>query len=440
MVNIRSPGLKRATLLSVAGAALYGLSLILMDVAIARRYGTGTQAAVYQAAYMIPTLLIGMFSGGAILGAFVPIFVRLGGQCRHAEANAFLRATAGTLLAILIPLTALLVWAAPLLGETIASGFDAVERQELVDTLRLMLPMLVPHAIAYVYYGALVSIGRVAVANVGPLLIPALGMATAPWWDDHNGAALIATGYVVGSVCLALMAAWRLSLDGFGVFPTPPARSKEWRRFLRDYLATGIALAGLAFLLLVNQVVAASLSARDLAAFSFGIKLVLLAIAFFTTIVNSVALPHFSSLVANVGPRETWLRMREFTLRVFVITSLVALAWVLIAGWITSVVYARGEFNDADAALVANVQRAFLLQIPFYAVGIFSWRMLNALGEWKPLILATLPALVLNAASVSEFAAQFGVTGVAASYTLSIVVWAFILFVAMRNNLNHNVR
>ena len=435
MTLIRTSGLKRATLLSIAGAGIYGISLILMDVAIAHRYGTGTQAAVYQAAYMIPTLLVGMFSGGAVLGAFVPIFIRLGGQSRRFEANVFLRATTGTLLAILIPLTALLIWAAPLLAETIASGFDFTQRQELTNTLRLMLPMLVPHAVAYVYYSSLVSIGRVGVANIGPLLVPATGMATYPWWGDDNGATLIAVGYVLGSILLAGVTGWRLRLDGFRVIPIHPSCSAESRIFLRDYLTTGMALAALAVLLLVNQIVAARLSARDLAAFSFGTKLVLLAIAFFTTIVNSVVLPYFSSLVASHGHRETWVRMRQFTLRAFAITTLGTLVWILLSGWIVSIVYARGKFSAADAALVAHVQQAFVLQMPFYVVGIFCWRMLNALGEWKPLLLATLPALILNITIVSKLSSAYHVIGIACSYTLSIVLWALILFMALQKKL-----
>ena len=142
MAPIRNTGLKRATLFSVAGAGTYGVSLILMDVAIAYRYGTGTQAAVYQAAYIIPTLLVGIFSGGAVIGAFVPIFHRLVGQSSQAKADFFLRNTAGILLAILIPLTALLMGAAPVLAETIASGFTLSERQELTNQQKAVLDSL----------------------------------------------------------------------------------------------------------------------------------------------------------------------------------------------------------------------------------------------------------------------------------------------------------
>jgi len=227
----------------------------------------------------------------------------------------------------------------------------------------------------------------------------------------------------------------RLWLDGFQVTPIFLARSPQCGAFLRNYFITGIALAALAILLLVSQVVAASLSARDLAAFSFTTKLVLLALAFFTTVINSVALPHFSSLVASAGRRETWVHIRHFTLRAFVLTCLLSLLWFLLSEWIVSTVYARGVFDDTDAILVANVQRAFVLQIPFYVTGIFFWRMLNALCDWKPLLWATLPALLFNIATVSKLASMYHAVGIAGSYTLSIFIWALILFIALRKRL-----
>ena len=406
-----------------------------MDIAIAQRYGTGTQAAVYQAAYMIPTLLIAVFSGGAIIGAYIPIFIRLGGQLNQPEASEFLRSSAGMLLIVLTPLTAALIWSAPLLAETIASGFNPTEREEVTKTLRLMLPMLIPHAVSYVYYSSLVSTGRVGVANLLPLLIPASGLATYPWWGEHNGAELIAVGYSVGAILLALATGWRLRSVGLSVFPTRPSRSPDWTNFLHGYVTTGLALAALSVLFLISQIVAAGLSARDLAVFSFGTKLILLALAFFTTIVNSVALPHFSSLIISAGRAETWVRLRYFLLLAFVLASIGTAIWVLLSGWIVSAIYASGEFSNADSDLVANVQCAFVLQIPFYVIGIFCWRMFNALGEWKPLLIATLPALIVNASVATPLASEYQATGIAAGYTLSIAVWAMILLITLRRKL-----
>ena len=406
-----------------------------MDAAIAQRYGTGAQAAVYQAAYIIPTVLIGMFSGGAILGAFVPTFIRLGGQQRQPEAEVFLKSTAGLVLAVLIPLVVMLMGATPQLVAAVASGFDSTGRNQVEQTLRLMLSMLFLHGIAYVYCSALVSIGRVGLANLAPLLIPLAGLATYPWWAAQNGAELIAIGYVLGTLLMAVGLGFRLRLDGFRVLPTRPGRSPEWKSFLNTYAISSLAYAALSALLLVNQAFAGSLSSRDLATFSYGVKLVLLALAFFTVIVNSVALPHFSSMTGRLDHAGIWRYARVFLFQAFIVASLAAMLWMFFAGRIVDAVYARGEFTAADAELVADVQRIFVLQVPFYVVGIFCWRMLNALDNWKPLLAASLVALSLNLTAVLYLKLNYGVSGIAAAHTMSVAIWALILFFSLRAQL-----
>ena len=171
-----------ATLYSAAGAIAYGMALILLDVAIANRYGTGLQVAIYQAAYMFPTVLMGMLSGGAILGSFVPAFIRLGAATRQSHAVSFLRSSVATVSVVLLVAAVLLMCVAPLLAGAVASGLDAASRGDVARTLCVMLLMLVPHGVAFVYSSALLSIGRFGPANLAPVLIPLAGLATYPWW------------------------------------------------------------------------------------------------------------------------------------------------------------------------------------------------------------------------------------------------------------------
>jgi putative peptidoglycan lipid II flippase len=454
MTDLPAFSLKRTALISGAGSVAYGMCLLLMDIVLANRYGTGPQVAIYQASYIIPALLFGVFSGGAILGAFVPIFVRLAGQSRRMEAEVFLRSSAAALLIVLTPTIILLMWVAPQLTPLITAGFEANERSEATNALRLMLPVLVPHAVAYVYCSVLVSTGRVGFANLGPLVIPLAGIATSPWWGEHNGAELIALGYLIGVILFALLAGRRVRLDGFRVTPIPPARSNEWIFFLRAYASTGVAHAVFAVLFFVSQGAAASLSAADLAVFSFGTKLILLALAFVTTIGNNVLLPHFSSLLMKNGRLQTWPSIRNFALLAFLLSSLGSLLWLLLSNWIVTLVYARGEFSNEDIVSVANVQRVFVLQAPFYLLGVFSWRMFNAINEWKPLLLAALLALLFNLSfscnlsflfnlSFAEwFARKFNlaeVTGITAGYSAAIALWSLILFACLRARLTAQI-
>lgn len=63
--------------------------------------------------------------------------------------------------------------------------------------------------------------------------------------------------------------------------------------------------------------------------------------------------------------------------------------------------------------------------------------MLNALGEWKPLLVATMPALLLNIFLVSLLASKFYVVGIAAGYTVAIALWALILLAYLRARLKN---
>lgn len=423
---------RRTVLASGLSALGYGLVLVLMDIVVAHRYGTGTQAAIYQAAYMIPALLLSVFSGGAILGAFIPIFTRLGGVQHRPEAEAFLHASARIVLALLTLVAFVAVSMADTLAEGVASGFDSASRNEVGMVMRLMLPILVLHGLAYVFGAVLMARGRVGLVNLAPVLIPLMGLGTYPWWDEANGASFIAVGYLAGSAMFAVVLGVLVGFRPRLVFSSKSTASGE---FFRIYVMTALAHAAMAVLLLLNQAVAGSVSARDLASFSYGIKLVLLALAFSTTVSTSVILPHFSAMANRVDHREIWRGVRVLVARTFVISMLVAMLWIFASRWVVDAAYVHGSFTDGDADLVASVQRAFLLQAPFYVVGVICWRILNAMEKWKPLAAISAMTLGFDALLVLDLSKGYGAQGIAVSHSVAIMLWSVGLLAALRGYL-----
>lgn len=411
---------------------VYGAALVLMDVAVAHRYGTGVQAATYQAAYLIPTILFSIFSSGAIQGAFIPIFIRLGGQRLSVEAQQFLMTSALAVLAVLLTLSVILMAGAEMLSTLVASGFDPEHQEQLTRVIRLMLPMLVFHGIASVFGAALIAKSRVGVANLATALIPLAGLCTYPWWEEGNGASMIAIAYVVGAGLYALILGVSLRLLGSPIFTTMVGGSQDTRIFMRVYVMAAFSHAAMSALLLINQSLAGSLTVQELAAFSYGIKLVLLALAFFTTVASNVILPHFSNIATQQEHHKIWLSARQLILRAGLVTGFVAFAWICVTEWVVEILYARGQFTLDDVSLVSSVQRIFLLQAPFYVVGVICWRIINALGKWKPLAVASLLALVLDVILAPYLARHSGVTGIAAAHSLAIVAWSMALLFASR--------
>lgn len=419
-----------AALLSAGGAAAYGVTLISLDVLIAHRYGLGGQAAVFQVAYQIPSTLISILSGGAILGPLIPLVSRSLRQGRAATSDLLVR-VAGFILASQALAVLLVYWFTPQVVRAVASGFSTELQSEVAAVLRWLLPLLLLNGLASIGIATLLASRRVVLANLAPALMPLAGMATWWFWDAH-GASWIAWGYLAGTVLQIVLLAGYLRHDDLTFFPPAWPRGEAMRTFMRAFVATALAHAALATVLLVNTAIAGSLSERDLAAFVYGGKLVLLALAFLTSLVNNVGLPYLSELVQQ-GDREALRRRLGHILRLTAAAgTALAFFWVIGAGWIVDLLYARGKFSTGDAAAVVAVQRIFVLQAPFYLVGVVCWRTLNIFGEWRPLVLASLAALLIDVLAASILAPRHAAAGVAGAHALSMVAWAAVLLLAVR--------
>jgi putative peptidoglycan lipid II flippase len=418
--------LSLSALYSASGAAAYGVAVIVLDLLLAKRYGLTGQAAVFQAANQIPATLVTILSGGAILGPLLPLVGRLLHESPQQQTGAFLTRVSGFLL-LLQGAVVVLAWLfAPWLVRLIASGFPAELLDETENVLRWLLPGLLFNGLASIAIASLLAARHVLLANLAPMLLPLAGIASSLFWDVH-GARWIAWGYLAGGVVQVAGLAWFLRRDRLSFLPPAWPRGEAMADFIRTFLATALAHAALSAVLLLNMAIAGSLSERDLAAFGYGSKLILLALAFLTSLVNNVGLPYLADLAHSQGHAVLFARLRSILLMTGGVGLTLALTWFPLADWVVSLVYARGSFSAADTAAVAAVQRIFVLQAPFYMVGVVCWRALNVTGSLRPLVAASLAALVVDIAVAALLAPRYQVEGVAAAYAASVLVWSVML-------------
>lgn len=423
-----------ATLLSAFGAATYGVALIAMDALIAYRYGLGGQAAVFQAAYQVPATLINILSGGAILGALIPLVTQSQKHPETKDTNNLLSSVAGFILCTQGGVVVVMIALAPQIVHAVASGFPPELQNETAEVLRWILPLFMLNGLTSIGISALLATRRVVMANLAPALMPLAGMATWPFWDEH-GARWIALGCVIGAALQVIILALNLRRDNMQFLPPAWMRGEAVYLFMRTITATSLAYAALSAVLLVNTALAGSLSGRDLAAFSYGSRPVLLALAFLTSLVNNVGLPYLADL-AQQADRETFRRRLIHIIQLAAAAGTVlALFWAAAAGWIVDLLYVRGNFGAEDGAAVALVQRLFVLQAPFSLAGVVCWRALNISGEWRPLVLASLAALLIDIVAATALAPHFASAGIATAHALCMAAWSAVLLLATHRNL-----
>jgi putative peptidoglycan lipid II flippase len=105
---------------------------------------------------------------------------------------------------------------------------------------------------------------------------------------------------------------------------------------------------------------------------------------------------------------------------------------------IVSLLFERGAFTKADTHLSGQVQALFVLQVPFYMLGILIVRLISSLQANHVLMWGAAINLFLNIFLNYLFMQWFGVSGIALStsvvYFISFCYLFYMLWRVIKNN------
>ncbi|MEL6206618.1 MAG: murein biosynthesis integral membrane protein MurJ, partial [Pseudomonadota bacterium] len=338
------------------------------DIIIAARLGDGPVAEAFVVAFSLPNMFRRFFAEGAFNMAFVPMFSKKleAGD----DAEGFAQDAFSGLATLLIAITLLAQLAMPWLVLAMASGFAADERMALATEFgRICFPYILFISLAALLSGVLNATGRFAAAAAAPVLLNVIlisFMATAALAGGDVGRALVWAVPVAGIAQLALV--WiSAARAGFRIVVRLPVLTPDLRRLA--VIAAPAMLAGgvVQVNLLVGRQVASyfegAIQYLNLADRLYQLPLGVVAIA-----IGVVLLPDLSRKLEagdTDGGRAAFNRATEFAL---LLTLPAALALILIAEPICSVLYGRGAF-DADAvARTAQVTAIYGAGLPAFVL------------------------------------------------------------------------
>lgn len=441
VIRIALPSPLRALIAKGAGSAMVsGFLLVAMltvvgkivsfvkDAVVAAKLGTADDLDAFMLVFGFFSFAATVLAGG-LPEAFVPAYAewrerkgqrradRLGVQVAVWHLAALLVCGLGLILVA----PALIAWATP--------GFGAAKQRLAVRLLIGLLPFLLCFGMAH-HLSAWLRAGKeFLLAASAPLLVP-LGIVIAlVMAGDGVNAWTLVHGTVWGSVAhlLVLLFAharrlpksllwWRCCL-------------RHWEPGLRKVLrnATPFLLGGVAFgsAAVVDQTMAAWLSAGSVAVLGYSDKLCAVVLAVTAGPAADVLFPHFSELVA----RRDWggLRRRLFTSAGIIVSAALPMTLLLclFAPWIVSTLFERGAFGAQDTMRVAEVLRFAAFQIPFYILGTVAARVAVALQAARLMLTIAFSALVLNASLNWLLMRPLGTAGIALSTVIVHFICAF---------------
>ena len=173
-------------------------------------------------------------------------------------------------------------------------------------------------------------------------------------------------------------------------------RSPEWRTLYGALLLVAAGQVVMGVVVPIDQAFAAALGGGAIAAYGYANRIIALLLAFGPVVIGRAVLPVISELAAD---REFELG-RKHSLKwawlMFAVGIGALLIGWLLAPWVVRLLYERGAFGADESAVVAEIVRYGLLQVPPFLGGLVLVQWFAALRRYDVLLGAAILALAIK--------------------------------------------
>ena len=322
------------------------------DIVIARMFGAGVGADVFFVAFKIPNFLRRLFAEGAFSQAFIPVLAEYK-ELGEKPLRQLIAQTTGTLGVILMAVTAIGIFASPLLIMAFAPGFstDPQKYQLATELLRITFPYLLFISLTALAGAILNSFSRFAVPAFTPVFLnlSLIGGALflSPIMDEPVKA--LAWGVFVGGIVQLL---FQLPfLLGIKKLPRPRWgwKSDGVRKITRLMLPAMFGVSVSQINLLIDTLLASLLVTGSISWLYYSDRLVEFPLGVFGIALSTVILPSLSKKHANQST-VAFSHTIDWALRwVFLISTPAALGLMILAEPLLLTLFQYGAFSVSDA-------------------------------------------------------------------------------------------
>lgn len=427
-----------AALIIAAATLAVKVIAVVKDSIVVGQFGLGDQLDAFLIALVIPTFATTVIAG-SFNASFLPPYIRIKEQ-EGAEAakRLFANIMLLDLLVLVIMAFVMMAGALPLL-KLIAWEFTGEKLALAHHLYLLLLPVIVLEG-QIILWGSVLNAGeKFALVAWAPALSPIIIIVGLITLVPHWGITALACATVVGFA--AELAAIGLVLRRRGLLPQPRwyKSAKGTGEVYKNYFPVLFGSVIMSSTVVIDQAMASWLAAGSVTALNYGNKVPSALTGLGVAALGTAVLPYFSKLIAQGDYAAIRHTLRTYVGWILVLSVPATLVLLGFSEWIVKLLFERGSFKADDTALVTDVQRMYLLQIPFFLVGVFCVRLLNALSKNYLVMIICVVNLIVNVVGNLIFMRWFGVSGIALStsivYMVSMVlILAFVYRTLMQND------
>lgn len=407
------------------------------DVVLARMFGPGDGTDAFFLAFKIPNFLRRLFAEGAFNQAFVPVLSEYRSQRSHAEVKALVDSVAGSLGAVLLVLTLVVVIAAPLIAIPLAWGFreNADKFALFVDMFRITFPYLLLISLTAFASAILNSYDKFAIPALTPALLNVSLIGAAVLLSPYMARPEVALAVGVLIAGVAQLVFQLPALARLRLLPMPALNPKHEgvRRVMTLMIPALFGVSVSQINLLLDTFIASLLVSGSVSWLYFSDRLVELPLGIFGIAIATVVLPSLSRKHADKSLDE-FAGMLDWAFRMVLVIAIPAsLALILLAQPLIITLFQGQNFSVDDVSKVTSSLQAYTLGlVAFMAIKVFAPGYYSRQDTRTPVrigILAIVANMVLNILLV--FVLDFAHTGLALATSLAAILNATLLLLGL---------
>jgi len=409
---------------------------LLRERLIAERFGASVQTDAYYAAFSVPDFVYGTLILGSLLTAFIPVFVAAR-QRDEAEAWRITNTIMNAMALIMAALALIIILGAPLFVHLIAPGFHG-ERFSLTVTLtRLLAVNLIFFAMSNVLSGVLNSVKKFAVYSLAPIVYNASIIGGVVFLAPQYGIQGVAVGAVVGA---ALHFAIQI----------PAARKAGFRyRAVLDWSNAGVRQIGRLIIpraigqsitqidQIVNVVIASTLALGSVTIFRWANNIQDLPVTLIGVSLATVAFPVFAETLARGDKEGFTIQFSRIVRQILFLVIPISILILQLRAQLVRVIIGAHGVTWPQTITTSQTLAFFTISLFAQALIPVLARSFYAMQDTRTPVRITAVALGLDIVGSFVLSHFMGVTGLALSYSISSLIAALALFVALRKRVGH---
>lgn len=381
-----------AALLSALIFGSYVMGLI-RDRMFARTFGAGAELDAYNAAFVLPELLLDVLVEAGLAAPFIPIFLQLRSRGDSAEGDRFARTILTGAVTVMGVAAVLMFVFAEATTSFIAPGFAGEQRELYVSLFRVML-------VTPILFAASLTLGQVLLAEqrffwygVAPLLYNGGIIIGTVAFSDLLGIYGPAIGAVIGATIHLASRFIGLRGSRFRIGLGWEGGTPALREFVRLMLPKMVSHPVEPMTFLFFTAVASSLAVGSVTAVSFARNFQSVPVSLVGVAFALAVFPALSTAFAT-GDRRGFMRLLWTNLASIAVVTVAASIGLIVVGELAiRLLLGGGAFDDRDVALVATTLAAFALSVPFESVSHLLSRAIYATRHTILQVLASLAGL-----------------------------------------------